>query len=599
MPDIADNMTTTARIAVGGTFDGQIETSGDRDWVRINLSAGQRVQVNLDGTTLPDPYLRIYDTSGALIAENDDANYGIDSEAVFTASRAGDYFISAGAFDDGGSGNYRITAQVAAAGSDSIATPFVPRGPLRSIVGDLAIGHSTITVYFAPNGDTFDGVTSEGFNAYERSRFQVAFDQIEAVCDVAFVVVSNPEGADFRLLRDTNEMDDNTLGYFYSPGFGSLSGIGVFNGNHFDRSAGGNLDIGGDGAATITHELLHGLGLMHPQDSGGGSDIMSGVTADFDDFGQANLNQGVFTAMSYNPGHQTGDAPVSRSYGSESGPMALDIAALQLIYGAADNRPGNTAYRLPDANGAGSGWQAIWDTGGTDTMIYDGSGDATLNLRAATLTYTFGGGGFVSSVEGIRGGFTIAKGAVIENAIGGSGNDRIVGNGAANVLNGRGGNDEVYGQDGNDILRGGNLRDTLIGGHGADVLQGQQGDDRLKGELGADRLVGGAGHDAFVFTSYADSKSNADQRDTIVDFHRGQDRIDLSAIDGHQGRGGNQAFAFQGGAGFDGADRQGDVRYHVRGDGVMVAVDIDGDGDGDLMLLVLGVGRLDASDFVL
>lgn len=599
MPDIADDRTTTASMTLGGTFTGQIDTSGDRDWVRISLSAGQRVQVNLDGTTLSDPYLRIYDTKGALIIENDDANARADSEAVFMASTAGDYFISVGAFFDNSFGGYTITAQTTTQSVPAVTTPFVPGGPLRSIVGDLAVGNHTIAVYFGRAGDTFDGVTSEGFNAYERGRFQVAFDQIEAVADIHFVVVTNPDAADFRLVLDTNEMDANTLGYFYSPGSGNLSGVGVFNGNHFDRNPGGNLERGGDGAATITHELMHGLGLMHPHDTGGGSDIMRGVTAEFDDYGVGNLNQGIFTAMSYNPGHQTGDMPIARNYGSEAGPMALDIAALQLIYGAVDNRPGNTAYRLPGANGVGTGWQAIWDTGGTDTMIYDGSRDATLNLRPATLAYAFGGGGFVSSVDGIRGGFTIARGVVIDNAIGGGGNDRIVGNGAANVLNGRGGNDVVYGQDGNDILRGGNLRDTLIGGRGADVLQGQQGDDSLKGELGADRLIGGAGRDAFVFTSYTDSKPNLAQRDTIVDFTRGQDRIDLSVIDGHHGRAGNQAFVFQGVAGFDGADGQGDVRIHVRGDGVMVAVDVDGDGDGDLMLLVLGVGRLDAGDFVL
>ena len=28
-------------------------------------------------------------------------------------------------------------------------------------------------------------------------------------------------------------------------------------------------------------------------------------------------------------------------------------------------------------------WQCIWDTGGTDTIVYDGRKNATIDLRAA------------------------------------------------------------------------------------------------------------------------------------------------------------------------------------------------------------------------
>jgi serralysin len=50
-------------------------------------------------------------------------------------------------------------------------------------------------------------------------------------------------------------------------------------------------------------------------------------------------------------------------------------------------------------------------------------------------------GGYISSVAGIYGGFTIANGVVIEDAIGGSGNDSITGNEADNYLSGGSGND--------------------------------------------------------------------------------------------------------------------------------------------------------------
>jgi serralysin len=197
----------------------------------------------------------------------------------------------------------------------------------------------------------------------------------------------------------------------------------------------------------------------------------------------------------------------------------------------------------------------------------------------------------VSSVNGVMGGYTIAAGVVIENARGGNGNDRIVGNGAGNTLDGRGGNDVLFGLEGNDILR-----DNLIGGTGADILVGQQGNDRLQGDLGADRLVGGAGYDTFVFARFDDSKVEAPQRDVIMDFQRGYGQINLSAIDGHRGLRGDQAFNFIGSAGFDG---QGDVRIQGFGNGVVVSVDINGDGCGDMLIEVQDVASLQASDFIL
>lgn len=54
-----------------------------------------------------------------------------------------------------------------------------------------------------------------------------------------------------------------------------------------------------------------------------------------------------------------------------------------------------------------------------------------------------GGGGFVSYMSSIDGGFTIAAGAVIENATGGSGDDVFIGNSGNNTLDGGGGNDTV------------------------------------------------------------------------------------------------------------------------------------------------------------
>lgn len=504
--------------------------------------------------------------------------------------------------------------------SNFIAAPEVSAGPLQSIIGDTALNDHIVRVYFGRAGENFaEWVTGEGFTAYEIERFEVAFAQIEAVANVDFQVVSYADKADFRLVLDTNEMQLNELGYFYSPGASFASGVGVFNGNAFDRNGGGNLEPGGLGAATVVHELLHGLGLMHPHDDRGGSTVMRGVAAPFESFGLASMNQGIFTAMSYNTGYVStgGTAPYSNFFGHQIGPMALDIAALQLIYGAVSHAAGANVYSLSDQTGPSHGWKAIWDTGGADRIEYTGSQNATLDLRAATLAYGTGGGGYVSAVSHLQGGFTIAHGTVIEQAYGGNGNDLIIGNSENNRLIGRGGTDTLRGGAGDDWMAGGSGRDIMSGGSGDDLLYGQMGNDllvggngkdrlfgmdgndRLYGGQGADQLESGAGSDLFVFRKVSDSGTYLNNSDTILDFKSGQDRIHLAALDGDARHAGNQSLNFIGRARFDGADSQGDVRVHTRSDGVVVVVDLNGDGAADMRIMINAVHNMTADDFIL
>lgn len=78
------------------------------------------------------------------------------------------------------------------------------------------------------------------------------------------------------------------------------------------------------------------------------------------------------------------------------------------------------------------------------------------------------------------------------------------------------------GGSGHDSLTGGAGGDLLAGGSGNDQLFGGAGDDVLYDGAGADTLTGGAGQDLFVLS--ADG-----QRNVIMDYQVGIDRIDLSA----------------------------------------------------------------------
>ena len=112
-----------------------------------------------------------------------------------------------------------------------------------------------------------------------------------------------------------------------------------------------------------------------------------------------------------------------------------------------------------------------------------------------------------------------------DTLIGGDGNDTINGLSGVDSINGGSGNDALNGGDGADTLNGGAGNDVLLGGAGRDSLLGGAGLDTLTGGEGNDALVGGAGADRFVYSNPTNGG-----KDTIEDFVRGQDVIDVSGL---------------------------------------------------------------------
>jgi len=287
----------------------------------------------------------------------------------------------------------------------------------------------------------------------------------EAVASLDFVQSANG-AADVWIWQGTSAAADGALGWSEIPAYSQGEPLYVvFNGQDPSWSSTG-LAVGGYGYITLIHELGHLLGLAHPHDGGSAGDgnIFPGVSAAFGDYGDYNINQGIFTTMSYNDGW--GSQYPSHSdvgYGWQASPMALDIAAIQAVYGANTTyASGSSTYTLASYNAAGTYWSCIWDTGGTDLITNAGSArSCTINLTAAPLSGV-NAGGYVSYASGIVGGYTIANGVLIENATGGSGNDLITGNSAANVLDGGAGADALTGGAGNDTMDGGADTDVAV-----------------------------------------------------------------------------------------------------------------------------------------
>jgi Ca2+-binding RTX toxin-like protein len=179
--------------------------------------------------------------------------------------------------------------------------------------------------------------------------------------------------------------------------------------------------------------------------------------------------------------------------------MQDDLAALQSMYGANFGiNSGNTTYSWNPAtgeesiNGVGQGapadgkaFMTLWDGGGTDTFDFSAyTGHVHVDLRPGHWTSAdqlqlanLGDGhsapGNIAMAQLYQGN----SASLIENAVGGSGNDFMYGNTANNTLTGGAGNDDLHGGHGMDVLNGGGGADYLVGGSGADEYVYAQASD--------------------------------------------------------------------------------------------------------------------------
>ena len=342
------------------------------------------------------------------------------------------------------------------------------------------------------------------------------------------------------------ESDEPSTAWAYYPGTAEEAGdiwFGPYN-NHVYR----NAQAGNYAWHTLLHETGHALGLKHGHDTS----KYGAVPADMDA-----MEYTVMTYRSYVNGPTSGYT--NETWGYAQTYMMLDIAALQHMYGADfTTNSGDTVYKWdPNSGntyingevaiepGANRIFATIWDGGGNDTYDLSAySTDLQLDLRPGKYSV------FSDVQKAYLGNGNYAHGniynallyegdtrSLIENAIGGSGNDTIHGNTTTNRLEGGAGNDTLYGYEGGDVLVGGtgndtlyatdatmNGDDTLNGPNGFNDLWGWDGDDKLYGSQGVDRLVGGVGDDE-LRGGDGDDWIYADGDDSVIDGGAGFDRL--------------------------------------------------------------------------
>lgn len=336
-------------------------------------------------------------------------------------------------------------------------------GLVQGSMIDVAATGGVVTYSFLNTHSewTVDGSPVKSWTEAEKVAVADALRQWGAVTNLTFM----PAADDDTAATLTFEWFADPIGEFIAVGgYPDMAFVGYPNlasavalNAHYLRAE--NIAPGELGFMVVLHEIGHALGLKHTSDDGG----LGKPT--FADLGLTAYDSAEYTLMSY-------ELPAVDGWTAAT-PSMLDIVAIQSLYGARPNGPGDDTYRIEDT----ATFRTIWDSGGTDTLDFSAQlGTArglAIELGEGQISVALPPPNTPLSSSPVVG---IAFGAQIENAIGTPYRDTL------------------HGTDDGNRLDGGAAGDTLTGG---------AGDDVLTGGAGADRFVFAPGDGFDVITDFA------------------------------------------------------------------------------------------------
>lgn len=276
-----------------------------------------------------------------------------------------------------------------------------------------------------PSTGAEGGIGFGAFDATQQAAVRGVLFKLAQQTGINFV---EADGGSAQMRFGINQQS-NTRGYSFIPDeFKSDAKAGDV---WLDVETAALLRPGQEGYYVLLHEIGHALGLQHPLSQ---SDT-TGATVLLDKF----------VSYSNTIMMDGGQPALPGVWPAWFG--ALDMQALQYLYGRKSVATGDSRYTMGDVIEAG-GALAILDTGGIN--IIDASGTqcgASLDIRPGRLS------SMGTSLDGtpLVNNISICVGTTMTGAIGTGWDDLIVGNELNNRLMGNGGNDIIDGQGGTDV----------------------------------------------------------------------------------------------------------------------------------------------------
>jgi serralysin len=383
-------------------------------------------------------------------------------------------------------------------------------------------------IYNNPKEGFTEQVGYSPFTEAQRAATRVGIQTWDELIAPSFKEVNGPGGADIVYSNTTTGPAQAWAYYptnYGQPKYSHLASD-VWVADPEVNASNGQVYPGGYGLTTTIHESGHALGLSHP----GAYNFSDNFSVTYDNGAEYAQDSRQYSIMSYWDAYETGASSIDWSvmrFVYSSTPMVHDIYVIQQKYGAdMTTRTGNTTYGFHatadvtnEAMRFHSGEMAavfsIWDAGGKDTIDFSGYGTPTIiDLRE----------GHYSSAGGTDRQLTLDEINANNAAAGLPARSASLYDVYFNGVDGVNGGDswkEISGS--KDYLMHENIGiaygaviENAVGGSGADVLVGNRVANTLTGNAGADRFV-------FQYDTSID---------TITDFKSGVDKIDLSAIAG-------------------------------------------------------------------